>query len=69
MYGLYKQATVGDNTTTKPGMLAGLVARGKWDAWTTQKGASKDEAAAKYIELIKELCGAIEEPPKEKKPR
>ena len=50
-------------------MMAGLVARGKWDAWTTQKGASKDEAAAKYIELIKELCGAIEEPPKEKKPK
>ena len=49
LYGLYKQATTGDNTTPKPGMMAGLVARGKWDAWTTQKGLTKDEAAGKYV--------------------
>ena len=47
-------------------MMAGPVARGKWDAWTTQKGATKDEAAAKYIQLIKELLGIKDEPPKEK---
>ena len=47
-------------------MMTGPVARGKWDAWTTQKCATKDEAAAKYIQLVKELLGIKDEASKEK---
>ncbi|CAG7828426.1 unnamed protein product [Allacma fusca] len=33
LYGLYKQATVGKNTTKKPGVMD-FVGKAKWDAWT-----------------------------------
>ena len=32
LYGLFKQATVGKNTTKKPGMLD-MVGKAKWEAW------------------------------------
>ena len=32
IYALYKQGTIGDNTTEKPGMLD-LKAKAKWEAW------------------------------------
>jgi acyl-CoA-binding protein len=38
MYGLFKQAKVGDNTTAKPGILDPK-GRKKWEAWTSKKGA------------------------------
>ncbi|CEI87933.1 Putative Diazepam-binding inhibitor (GABA receptor modulator, acyl-CoA-binding protein) [Rhizopus microsporus] len=38
LYGLFKQATVGDNTTSKP--TFDLKGRYKWDAWTKLKGKS-----------------------------
>ena len=47
-------------------MMAGLVARGKWDAWTTQKGLTKDDAAGKYVKIVKELLGIQNEAPKKK---
>ena len=34
IYGLYKQATEGDNTTSQPGMIANMGEAGyKWAAW------------------------------------
>jgi acyl-CoA-binding protein len=51
MYGLYKQATDGDNSTTKPG-FSDLVGRAKWDAWAVCKGQSADDAKQAYIDLI-----------------
>ena len=54
LYGLYKQATAGDNTTTKPG-LTDLVGRAKWDAWNAMKGTSADDAMQNYIELVDTL--------------
>lgn len=36
LYGLYKQATVGDNTSSKPWI--DLKGRAKWDAWESRKG-------------------------------
>ena len=57
VYGLYKQATMGDNTSSRPGMLSGFEAQGKWDAWDAQKGKSKDEAAAEYVTFVKGLLG------------
>ena len=39
MYGLYKQATMGDCTTSQPSAFAPKK-RYKWDAWTKQKGVT-----------------------------
>ncbi|XP_053744236.1 acyl-CoA-binding domain-containing protein 7 isoform X2 [Synchiropus splendidus] len=36
LYGLYKQATVGDVNTDRPGMLD-LKGKAKWDAWNSRK--------------------------------
>lgn len=54
LYGLFKQATVGDVNTDRPGIFA-LKDRYKWDAWEKNKGLSKEEAEAKYIELVDSL--------------
>jgi len=40
IYALYKQATVGKNTSSKPGMLD-FVKKAKWDAWTSLGDMSK----------------------------
>jgi len=54
IYGLYKQATVGDINTSRPGMLD-FKGKAKWDAWNGRKGMSQDEAKQKYIDLAKQL--------------
>ncbi|HSW17095.1 MAG TPA: acyl-CoA-binding protein [Ramlibacter sp.] len=54
LYGLYKQASAGDNAETKPG-FGDMVGRAKWDAWNAQKGTAKDETMRQYIELIGSL--------------
>jgi len=51
MYALYKQATVGDVSGSRPGMLD-LKGRAKYDAWVKQKGSSKDAAMTGYIALV-----------------
>ncbi len=54
IYGLYKQATAGDNTEKKPG-FGDMVGRAKWDAWNGFKGTGADDAMQQYIDLIKSL--------------
>lgn len=54
IYGLYKQAVVGDINIAKPGM-ADMKGKAKWEAWNTRKGMSKDDAMSAYITLAKEL--------------
>lgn len=54
LYSLYKQATVGDCNTTRPGMLD-FTGKAKWDAWDARKGTSKEDAESKYIETVKKL--------------
>lgn len=51
LYALYKQATVGNATGDRPGMLD-LKGRAKYDAWTKRKGLTKDAAMQAYIELV-----------------
>ncbi|GJQ85346.1 hypothetical protein Trydic_g12652 [Trypoxylus dichotomus] len=48
LYSYYKQATVGDCNTERPGALD-VKSRAKWDAWSGKKGTSQDEAKEKYI--------------------
>ena len=54
IYALFKQATEGDNTSTKPG-FSDMVGRAKWDAWNGLKGVSQDDAKQRYIDLIGSL--------------
>ena len=51
IYALFKQATAGDITGERPG-FTDLVARAKFDAWSSVKGLSKDQAMQKYVDLI-----------------
>ncbi len=48
LYGLFKQATVGDATGKRPG-FTDLRGRAKFDAWAGRKGMSKDDAMRAYI--------------------
>merc|ERR1712166_1276506 len=50
-YGLYKQATVGDVNTDRPGML-NFSGKSKWDAWKAREGTSSEDAQATYIQTI-----------------
>ena len=54
IYGLYKQATEGDNGGKRPG-FTDMVGRMKFDAWTGLKGKSADEAMQEYADLIESL--------------
>ena len=54
IYGLYKQATLGDNAEKKPG-FGDMVGRAKWDAWNGMKGTSSDDAMQQYVDLIQSL--------------
>jgi len=54
LYGLYKQATIGDNNTPKPGMLD-LKGKKKWEFWNDRKGMSAEDAMKAYIELVEQL--------------
>jgi diazepam-binding inhibitor (GABA receptor modulating acyl-CoA-binding protein) len=56
LYSLYKQATVGDVNTKRPGMMD-FVGRAKWDAWDALKGQTTDQAMQNYIDLVNSLKG------------
>uniref|UniRef100_A0A3Q2YPH1 Acyl-CoA binding domain containing 7 n=1 Tax=Hippocampus comes TaxID=109280 RepID=A0A3Q2YPH1_HIPCM len=58
LYGLYKQAVVGDINTERPGLFD-MKGKAKWDAWNSRKGMSKDEAMSAYIALAKELISKL----------
>ncbi|MGL6070811.1 acyl-CoA-binding protein [Craterilacuibacter sp.] len=54
LYALFKQASSGDATGERPGMMD-FIARAKFDAWEKLKGITGDEAMQKYIDLVAEL--------------
>lgn len=56
LYSLYKQATIGDVNTDRPGMLD-FTGKAKWDAWNGKKGISKEDAEKQYIAKVKALQG------------
>ncbi|XP_026811036.1 acyl-CoA-binding protein [Rhopalosiphum maidis] len=58
LYAHFKQATVGDVNTAKPGFLD-FKAKAKWEAWNSKKGISSDEAKTKYIEIVDKLVDEI----------
>ena len=56
LYGLYKQATEGDATGSRPGMLD-LKGRAKFDAWSKRKGTATEDAMKQYVALVEKLEG------------
>ena len=54
LYGLYKQASVGDVTGSRPGFLD-VKGRAKYDAWASLQGLPQDDARQSYIDLVAEL--------------
>ncbi len=56
LYSLFKQASEGDVTGSRPGMLD-LVNRAKYDDWAELKGKTNDAAMQGYIELVNKLLG------------
>lgn len=55
LYGLYKQATEGDNETERP-MGFDFKAAAKYNSWLAFKGKSKAEATENYLELVEKLA-------------
>ena len=51
LYGLYKQATAGDASGSRPGMLD-VRGRAKHDAWSARRGMPADTAMAAYIAAV-----------------
>jgi diazepam-binding inhibitor (GABA receptor modulator, acyl-CoA-binding protein) len=54
LYALFKQATVGDVSGSRPG-FTDFKGRAKFDAWTKKKGTAKDKAMEAYVALVDRL--------------
>ncbi len=54
LYGLYKQATVGNNNTNKPNVFD-ITGNVKWANWNNYKGYSTYQAEVEYIQLVNKL--------------
>ncbi len=57
LYGLFKQATVGDVRGPKPGMMD-FVKRAKYEAWSQVTGTDSDAAKRQYVDLVTGLLAA-----------
>lgn len=54
LYGLYKQATEGDNMEERP-VGFDFVAAAKYNSWLNYKGKSKEDAEKEYIKLVNSI--------------
>ncbi|MTD32563.1 acyl-CoA-binding protein [Paludibacterium denitrificans] len=57
LYALFKQATEGDVSGERPGMMD-FINRAKYDARDKLKGKSADEAKQAYVDVVKQLLAA-----------
>ncbi len=57
LYSLFKQATEGDVSGKRPGMLD-LKGRAKWDAWEKRKGLGREQAMQQYLAVVERLAAA-----------
>lgn len=55
LYSLYKQATAGDVTGSRPGMLD-FKGRAKHDAWAGRRGLGKERAMQDYVAVVERLA-------------
>ncbi|MFO1387446.1 MAG: acyl-CoA-binding protein [Chitinivorax sp.] len=56
LYSFFKQASEGDVTGSRPGMMD-FVNRAKYDAWAELKGKSQEQAMQDYTSLVNRLLG------------
>ena len=56
LYGLYKQATLGNIKGKRPG-FTDVKGRAKYDAWSRLRGKSQEWAMEEYVKLMTELKG------------
>ncbi len=54
IYALFKQASSGDASGERPGMMD-MIGRAKWDAWHALAGTSQESAQQQYVDLINDL--------------
>ena len=54
LYSFYKQATEGDANGEAPAMFD-FVAKAKYEAWSSLKGKTKEDAMNDYIKLVEKL--------------
>ena len=54
LYALYKQATSGDVSGDRPGMMD-FVKRAKYDAWAALEGTPSADAMQSYVDVVEEL--------------
>jgi acyl-CoA-binding protein len=54
LYAYYKQATVGDVSGKRPGLID-FAGRAKYDAWAGIKGTAANAAMQAYIDLVERL--------------
>ncbi len=57
LYSLFKQATVGDAESKRPGLLDPM-GRAKFDAWEKRRGLDRDSAMRAYVALVERLVSA-----------
>jgi acyl-CoA-binding protein len=57
LYGLFKQATAGDVSGSRPGMLD-FKGRAKYDAWASRKGMSRESAMDAYVKVVQRLAAS-----------
>lgn len=55
IYGLYKQATVGDCDIPKPSGILNIKDKSKWESWKKLESMSKEEAMLKYVKCVEFL--------------
>ena len=51
MEALFKQATIGDNTSERPGILD-FKGKAEWDAWDGKRGMSRNDAMREYSKMV-----------------
>jgi len=54
LYALYKQASKGDVSGSRPGMM-NPVGRAKYDAWAKVTGTSPEGAEEQYVAIVRDL--------------
>ena len=57
LYGLFKQATVGDNNQPEPGFLD-FKGKSKHAAWLKNKGKDTHDAEVEYITIVNKLISS-----------
>ena len=55
IYGLYKQAMVGDVNIERPTGILDFAGKAKWDAWKACEGITQEDARKQYCQYVRDL--------------